>query len=332
MGYGSICYFCRTDNCRLMDLQTVVKLDKPEFQIDYTTGLMMLGSCFVENIGAKLDYFKFNTDINPCGIVYNPMSVAETLQLLMNNKRLIEEDLLQNNNLWVSLRHHGRFSAPDIETCLQNINSRLERAVAHLKKTDVLIITWGTAWAYRHCATGLIVSNCHKFPASAFERFRLDVDGIVEEYTVIFRRLLEIRPSLKILLTVSPIRHWKDGAHANQLSKAVLLLATDRLLKQFSQVSYFPSYEIVMDELRDYRYYAEDMLHISPQGVNYIWEKFRDIYLNKDTRERMGRIDKLNKILLHRPSDPYDENYLQLRRATEIELQKLLEQPCKREE
>lgn len=307
-----------------MDLQTVVKLDKPEFQIDYVTRLMMLGSCFVENIGAKLEYFKFNTDINPCGIVYNPMSVAATLELLLDNKRFTEGDLLLNNHQWVSLHHHGRFSATEAETCLQNINTRLQEAVAHLAKTDVLIITWGTAWVYRHRASGKIVANCHKFPATDFERFRLEVEEIVAVYMALIGRLLEVRPSLKILLTVSPIRHWKDGAHGNQLSKAVLLLAADRLTKQFSRVSYFPSYEIVMDELRDYRFYAEDMLHISPQGVNYIWEKFCDLYLKKDTREKMCRIDKLNKILLHRPTDPSDENYLSLRRKATLALQELV--------
>lgn len=308
-----------------MDLQTIIKLEKPEFKIGYDTRMMMLGSCFVENIGEKLDYFKFDVDINPCGIVYNPVSVANTLQILMEGKRFTTNDLLQNGDRWVSFSHHGSFSDRDPLRCLQKMNERLELSSAHFAQTDVLVITWGTAWVYRYRQSGQLVSNCHKFPSASFDRFRLGIADIVNLYSDLLPRLKEANPRLKVLFTVSPIRHWKDGAHGNQLSKAVLLLAIDELMQHFDFVSYFPSYEIVMDELRDYRFYAEDMLHISPQGVNYIWEKFKGQYFTTETLDFMKRIDKLNKILLHRPSDPDSEATLQLRQQASEELKYLLD-------
>lgn len=307
-----------------MDLQTVVNIDKPDFQIGYDTRIMMLGSCFVENMSAKLEYFKFRVDVNPCGIVYNPLSVADTLNHLLSAKYFTESDLLRNGEKWVSLSHHGHFSASTVEECLHRINVRLEEAVEHLRNTDVLVITWGTSWVYRHLGTGRVVANCHKFPASDFERFRLEVEEIVEVYKELLGRLWALQPRLKVMFTVSPIRHWKDGAHGNQLSKAVLLLAVDRLMEFSGQISYFPSYEIVMDELRDYRFYAEDMLHPSNMGIEYVWEKFKNNYMSMETRNGMKRVDKLNKVLNHRPSDPNSETFRQLYQRTQQELNALL--------
>jgi hypothetical protein len=156
-----------------MNLQTVLKLEKPSFQIDYGMKTMMIGSCFVENIGAKLAYFKFQTVINPCGVVYNPISVAETLKFLLDRKPLNESELIQNNGKWVSLKHHGSFSSVSKEECLTGINQRLAGDADWLEQTDLLILTWGTAWVYRHLSTDQVVSNCHRFPASDFERYRL---------------------------------------------------------------------------------------------------------------------------------------------------------------
>ena len=238
-----------------MELQTIVQIGKPDFRLDYASRILMAGSCFVENIGEKLKYFRFKVDVNPCGVVYNPLSVAGTLELLLERRRFVETDLWHRDGLWGSFLHHGSFSSPTAEECLQKINGRVVDSSRRLAATDLLILTWGTAWVYRHRETGIVVSNCHKFPASDFERQRLEVEEIVERYAVLFSRLWALRPGLKVLVTVSPIRHWKDGAHGNQLSKAVLLLAADRLAARFDNVSYFPSYEIVMDELRDYRFY-----------------------------------------------------------------------------
>ena len=161
-----------------MELQTFVPIDRPDFQIDYGTRMMFLGSCFVENIGERLDYFRFSVDVNPCGIVYNPLSVADTLEMLLEGQPLGVPDLWRHNGLWGSFRHHGRFSAPDAGECLRKINTRLEESASHLRQADLLVITWGTAWVYTRRAGGQVVSNCHKFPASDFLRRRLTVEEI----------------------------------------------------------------------------------------------------------------------------------------------------------
>ncbi|MEG1737803.1 MAG: GSCFA domain-containing protein [Odoribacter sp.] len=306
-----------------MELQTKIDIVRPNFEINYRSSILMIGSCFTENIGEKLAYFKFNIDLNPCGIVYNPFSVANVLQLLLAHKRLTGSDLLPNNGKWVSLLHHGRFSALQAADCLKNINERLELSAARLKTTNVLIITWGTSWVYRYKENGMIVSNCHKFPAAAFDRFRLTVAEIVEKYTELIARLKTLTPDLQILFTVSPVRHWKDGAHGNQLSKSVLLLAIDELVRKFDCVSYFPAYEIVMDELRDYRFYAEDMLHPSTRTIDYIWEKFGENYLSKETETLRKRIDKINKTLLHRSSDPDSPAALELQERLKKEIKEI---------
>ena len=257
-----------------MNLQTKITIVAPDFSIDYNSKLMMLGSCFAENIGSKFSYYKFDVDVNPCGIIYNPLSVANVLRLIMEGKRFEKNDLRKVGEKWVSLYHHGAFSSTDPDECLSRINGRLEKAAEELCSLDLLVITWGTAWVYKHVRENMIVSNCHKIPAQEFERSRLSVENIVEEYVELIERLREINPGLRILFTVSPIRHWKDGAHGNQLSKATLLLAIDQLREKLEYVYYFPAYEIVLDELRDYRFYADDMLHVSGFTVDYIWERF----------------------------------------------------------
>lgn len=296
-----------------MELQTKVDIPQSDFRVGYGMKIMMLGSCFAESIGEKLHYFKFDVNVNPCGIVYNPMSAARVMDVLLKEKLFTAGELMEHNGKWLSLLHHGSFSSPDKEVCLRQINSRLTEAATALKEMDLLIITLGTAWVFRNKSDGSIVSNCHKIPASAFERFQLSPEEIVDEYSRLILRLREVNPQLRILFTVSPIRHWKDGAHGNQLSKSVLLLAIDRLSSLFKQVYYFPSYEIVMDELRDYRFYAEDMLHISPLAVEYIWNRFCETYIEKGAERFMLRIDKINKTLAHRPTEAGDEKWLALR-------------------
>ena len=295
-----------------MEWQTKIEIPQAGFHIGYHSRILMLGSCFTENIGEKLTCFKFDADINPCGIVYNPMSAMRVLELVMEGEPFTADRLMQHDGKWLSLLHHGSFSSPDRETCLHRINERLAKAADRLKTTDMLVITFGTAWVFRYKRDGGIVSNCHKLPASEFERFRLEPEEIAAAYILLIRRLREINPALRILFTVSPIRHWKDGAHGNQLSKSVLLLAIDRLVRDLENVYYFPSYEIVMDELRDYRFYAEDMLHVSPVAVEYIWERFRDTYIGKDALGLMARIDKVNKTLSHRPADAGSEKWQRL--------------------
>ena len=295
-----------------MNLQTKITVAAPDFLIDYNSRLMMLGSCFAENMGSKFSYYKFDVDVNPCGIIYNPLSVANVLRLIVEGKQFEKSDLRQVGGKWVSLYHHGAFSSTDPDECLRRINDRLTKATGELRTLDLLVITWGTAWVYRYTRENIVVSNCHKIPSQEFERSRLSVEDIVKEYLVLIGRLREINPGLRILFTVSPIRHWKDGAHGNQLSKATLLLAIDRLREELQHVYYFPAYEIVLDELRDYRFYADDMLHMSGFTVDYIWERFLYSFISPEVLGLMNQIGRVNKRVAHRPFDPQSEEYHRL--------------------
>jgi hypothetical protein len=262
-----------------------------------------MGSCFTENVGNRMAVLKYVVDINPFGILYNPVSVANGLRILLQGKEFTISDLIQSDGLWHSFSHHGRFSFHNDKETLEAINNRIKVSSEFLKEAGFLFITFGTAWIYKYKKTGQPVSNCHKIPAKEFERQRLSVSKIVAEYKELFAEIRQINPSLKVVFTVSPIRHWKDGAVENQRSKAILLLAIDELIHEFGDdfCSYFPAYEIVMDELRDYRFYAEDMIHISDVAVDYIWEKFEESLIDKESQEIAAQVRKVVQAAGHKP-------------------------------
>lgn len=289
--------------------RTIVEIPESDFKITYHSKILMLGSCFVENVGNLLVQNKFNTTVNPFGVIYNPISVGNSIQLLIDNKEFTEDDLNFANDLYFSYSHHGSFSSVSSEECLKSINTAMQSASLDLATADVLFITFGTSWVYELIDSGKIVSNCHKQSAKSFNRYRLEVDEIVRFYKDLILSLSLFNPHLKIVFTVSPIRHWKDGAHGNQLSKSTLLLAVDQLVQLFDHVSYFPSYEIVMDELRDYRFYHEDMIHMNSTSVNYIWLRFSDVFMDKETVDYMKKIRKMISAAEHRPFNPDSESH-----------------------
>ncbi|MGV8095550.1 MAG: GSCFA domain-containing protein [Mangrovibacterium sp.] len=290
---------------------TQVKIGDIGWRISYEDKLMMMGSCFAENIGEKLQQLKFQVDLNPFGVIYNPLSVAKSLRRLLADKPYTKGDLFEHQGLWGSFDHHSRFSATSAEEALAKMNLRLEQSKALLKEAGYLFITFGTAWVYELKATGEIVSNCHKFPEADFKRFRLTPGEIVDVYRDLLSALWTFNPNLKIIFTVSPIRHWKDGATGNQLSKAALLLASDRLVTGFGDehCAYFPSYEIVMDELRDYRFYAPDLLHLNQVAIDHIWDKFSQAIITKESLRLSKSILKIMKALEHRPFFPDSDTY-----------------------
>ena len=306
-----------------MDFQTKVELPAGLPPVSHAERILLMGSCFAENMGRLLAENKFRVDMNPFGILYNPLSVSTALVEILKGKVYQEKDLFLYKECWHSPMHHGLFSASSPEEVLEKINTRLSQAHRSVHELDWLMLTFGTAYVYEQKETRQVVSNCHKLPESCFNRRILSVDEIVNEYTSLITSMVARNSHLKVLFTVSPIRHIRDGMHANQLSKAVLLLAIDKLKQRLDYVSYFPSYEIVMDELRDYRFYTEDMLHISPQGIEYIWEKFQSLYMTSATEAWMKRIDKINKTLLHRPTDPDSSVYQELMKKTAQERERL---------
>lgn len=292
-----------------MNLYTTVEMPVlPELSHDAT--LLMMGSCFTTEIGSKLTKTKFKVDVNPYGVLYNPSSIATALKEMLQNKHYMPEELFRHQDYWHSLMHHSDFSAPAIEETLQRINRRIEVAHEELKDLNILMLTWGSAWVYEEKTGGKVVGNCHKLPEKQFRRRKLTVEEIVDDYTSLLTGMFARIPALKVLLTVSPIRHLRDGLHENQLSKATLLLAVNRLQEIFQgRLFYFPAYEILLDELRDYRFYADDMVHPSAQAVEIVWERLVEKCMSSETQILMKRLQELERALAHRPLHPENEEY-----------------------
>lgn len=281
----------------MKDLLTKVVVPNSGKKIGYDDKLLLLGSCFADNIGEKFGAHYFQMLSNPYGTLYNPASIAAILSPIANSQSPISNPpIIEWGGLWHSMLHHGSFSHSDRAQVLLRCEQSRELLRAFLQEATVVIVTFGTAWVYEY--EGKVVSNCHKMPANRFVRRRLSVDEIV----AMWQPLLEAMPDKHWIFTVSPIRHIKDGLHENQLSKAILLQAVEELVNKANsdKVGYFPSYEILLDELRDYRFFAEDMVHPSPVAVEYIWQRFVDTYMTADTQNEMRTLYQLWRDRHHR--------------------------------
>jgi len=296
----------------MIKLRTEVELPEFNTKLGYRQQSLMIGSCFAENIGNYLQEHCIPVMVNPFGILYNPLSVANCLEQLMTRKTFTEDDLFFSNGLYSSFSHHGRFSGPDHGKVLSHINSEAAEALIQLQNASHLFITFGTSWVFQHKESGKVVSNCHKLPAAIFNHNRLSVDQITEIWIPLIGQLRIINPNLQIVFTVSPIRHLKDGAHENQLSKSTLLLTIEALISSYGNglISYFPSYELVLDELRDYRFYTSDMAHLSELATDFIREKFAETILDREAQSIINEIDKLIQALKHKPFNPLETGYI----------------------
>ena len=293
-----------------MDFRTHVQIDKSDVRIDHTTKMMLFGSCFSENIGKTLKKSKFKVDPNPFGILYNPISVSNSIKRLIENKKFNELELVYNNEMYHSFMHHGSFSHVNEQHCLKRINERYNSASNFLKETDILLITFGTAYAYKFHDKQQIVTNCHKFSANNFVRFRLTIDEIVDEWSNLIEVLLQQNPEMRLIFTVSPVRHFRDGAHDNQISKSTLNIAIEYVKNIFiNKVEYFPAYEIMIDELRDYRFYTEDMIHPSSIAQDYIWQCFSEMFFSEDTKMINNEWATIKKSIDHRPINTETQAY-----------------------
>jgi hypothetical protein len=247
-----------------------------------------------------------------------------TLGILLDGESFSEDDLDFSNELWFSWDHHSSFSNPDKDGCLKKINNEIAESSLHLKESRVLLITFGTAWVYRLKETGKIVSNCHKFPDTLFDRILLKEEDIILAWEIFLDELFTINPDLKVIFTISPVRHWKEGAHGNQLSKATLLLSVDKLCNRFPEkTEYFPAYELLLDDLRDYRFYADDLLHPGSQAIDYIQSKFNQTYFDSRTMELVLEIRKLIQAKNHRVYNQNSESFRKFK-SSQIEIIKNL--------
>lgn len=300
-----------------MNLFTKVDLPATDFKIDYNSRLAFFGSCFADNISAQFASRKFNVLANPFGTVYNPVSLESQIKAIADGKVFGENDVFKDercDGLWHCWDAHSSLSASTREECIAKLNAATTQARDFLRKADVVFITLGTAFVYYLKDSGKPVSNCHRQDPDLFERRLISVDEATDAIRRIVESLRKLSPVAKVVFTVSPLRHMSDGAHNNTLSKATLQLAVNSAISNvttvpsassgtFPAVDYFPSYEIVMDELRDYRFYSDDMVHLSKTAEAYIFERMVSTYCDERTREDISKVEKFMKMANHRILD-----------------------------
>lgn len=299
-----------------MKFRTTVDIGGDLPVILHSDAIEMLGSCFTENIGARLHSAMLDVDVNPFGTLYNPASIAAGLRRLTTGMSYTEDELFSFGGLWHSADHHSRFSSVDRDNALTRINERFERAAERLRTARHLIVTFGTAYTFTDRISGRVVANCHKQPAGRFERRCLTVGEIADIWCDVIEDLRRINAEIDVTITVSPVRHLADGAHGNQLSKATLLLAVDEIIAKSEKTYYFPAYEIVLDELRDYRFFAADMTHPSEVAADYVAERFVETCLTAEAQTAAADCRRLSQRLQHRPLTDDAEAMERFRLAT----------------
>jgi hypothetical protein len=326
-----------------LKLQTQIPLTKVENQIDYNSQLLLLGSCFVKNMGDKLSYFKFQSVQNPFGILFHPLAIENLVFRAVHQKKYVDVDVFFLNERWHCFDAHSELSSSSKEQLLQNLNEGLENTLHQIKQASHIIITLGTAWIYQSIQSTQIVSNCHKVPQKAFTKKLLSIERIEKSLTNIIELIGSLNSKVQFIFTISPVRHLKDGFTENQVSKAHLIAALHQILNSHSSsaepsrsisgdcgeawaIRLFPSYEIMMDELRDYRFYAADMIHPSIMAIDYIWEKFKQVWISAEAQYTMLEIDAIQKGLQHDAFNPDSEAHQKFLKNLEVRIDHLKKQ------
>ena len=285
-----------------MKLQTQLPIGRQKLnQIEYNSKILLLGSCFSENIGNKLNYFKFQTSENPFGILFHPKAIEDLILNSINEKVYSANDLIFQNERWHCFDAHSSLSYSDKNKVLERLNATISSTNKKIKEASHIVITLGTAWVYRFIENDQVVANCHKIPQKKFLKELLTVAEITESLLAIIALIKTVNKDVNIIFTVSPVRHLKDGFIENTQSKSHLITGIHNVVDIRKHTHYFPSYEIMMDELRDYRFYAEDMIHPNKTAINYIWEKFVATWFSEESIATMKKIDSIQKGILHKP-------------------------------
>lgn len=287
-----------------MKFRTEIELSPLEMHLDHENKIFAIGSCFASNISKELSRFKFQCTTNPTGVLFNPKSIADALRRFDARQVLSPCDIINIGEMWFHYDFHTSFSDIEMESSLAKINRGLEVGAKTLDSADRVVITFGTAWVYE--LDGQTVANCHKQPTSMFNRRRVGIEEIVSDYSELLEGILVDK---EVLFTVSPVRHLGDGLDENFLSKATLKLAIAELVAKYSNAHYFPAYEILVDDLRDYRYYGDDLIHPSSQAIEYIWEVFARKVLTPKAQLLLPRIQKILNAVQHRPMNPNSKAY-----------------------
>lgn len=312
-----------------MELQTKIPFEKEsKNQIGYDSNVLLLGSCFSDNIGKKLDYFKFQNLKNPFGILFQPKAIETLVENAINQKEYSEKDIFFHNEQWQCFDAHSKLSHTSKEDLLNDLNAKIKLTNKQIQESTHIIITLGTAWMYRFIESDTVVANCHKVPQKQFEKELLSIDEIIQSLKNIVTQIGHVNSKASIIFAVSPVRHLKDGFIENTQSKAHLITVIHQFLNQKSPIvnlklSYFPSYEIMMDELRDYRFYTEDMIHPSQTAVNYIWERFKFVWIADTSFKIMEEVGTIQKGIQHKPFNPDSEAHEKFLNALELKKEKL---------
>jgi hypothetical protein len=309
-----------------MNFRTQIPIPKSNRPIDYNSKIVSLGSCFAENMGDKFQYFKFQNTINPFGIIFNPVSIEKIIHKAINGIVFTEKDIFFYNERWHCFDVHSDLSNSNKEDLLASLNAIVKSTNLQITESTHFIITYGTSWVYRNIDSNEIVANCHKVPQKQFKKELLSVVEIEESMANTLKLIHAANPDCKIIFTVSPVRHIKDGFVENQVSKANLISALHTVLQvplSGAEGAYFPSYEIMMDELRDYRFYAEDMLHPNQVAIDYIWNRFRETTISETAFAVMDEVEGIQKSLSHKPFNPNSESHLKFESKLREKITKL---------
>lgn len=310
-----------------MKFTTLVSIPNSIHPLDYDSLILTLGSCFAVNMGERLDYFKFQNTTNPFGIIFNPVSIEKLIVRAVNQKQFTEEDVFFHNERFHCYEVHSDLSSANQQEFLDRLNAGLDVTYQKIKAASHILITYGTAWVYQEKNSGVVVANCHKMPQSHFDKHLLSVASIEAAIQNTVDAIRKVNPNCSFVFTLSPVRHIKDGFVENQRSKAHLITALQNLLSDhmLDKANYFPAYEIVMDELRDYRFYGEDLVHPSSMAIEYIWQRFRVSSISETAMSTLDEVEAIQKSLLHKPFNPLAESHQKFQSKLQEKISRLQE-------
>ncbi len=298
-----------------MQFTTKIAIPKSPYPINYDSKVVSLGSCFAVNIAKKFNYYKFNNFVNPFGILFHPLAIHEVIRRAIQECPFSDREVFFHNECWHCFDAHSDYSHVDQNHLTESLNCSLEELKSQIKTASHILITYGTAWVYREKSSQKIVANCHKVPQARFEKELLSATTIQEAIEETIALIQYVNPSANIIFTISPVRHLKDGFVQNQQSKANLIIGMHQAILNQTEINdlntltYFPSYEIMIDELRDYRFYAEDMIHPNQTAIDYIWQQFVAVAVAEDSRQIMDEVASIQKAIAHKPFDPNSESH-----------------------
>lgn len=293
----------------MKNFRTEFRINPYHSKVSHSQKVLTIGSCFSEKIGNRLDQFKFQVSVNPFGVIYNPISIFDNLFMALSDQVFDPDLYTQLHEKYFHFHCHSRLNAVSKEELIGLLSQIQKETFRHLQTASHLFITFGSAFAYRHRKSERLVANCHKIPQRDFKKELLELEQMRGSFELFNKSLIQVNPDIQIVLTLSPVRHIKEGIPENQLSKSLLRVLCDQLVHSHSNIGYFPAYELMMDDLRDYRFYKDDLIHPNVMAEEYIWEKFQDSFFDPQTRKLIKEIDQLHKSLSHRPFEPLSSQH-----------------------